>query len=35
MEKYVVATVGEIPSGGRKIVEVAGRSIGIFNVGGE
>ena len=31
---YVVATVGEIPPGGRKIVEVAGRSIGVFNVGG-
>jgi nitrite reductase/ring-hydroxylating ferredoxin subunit len=31
---YVVARVGEIPPGGRKIVEVAGRSIGVFNVGG-
>jgi 3-phenylpropionate/trans-cinnamate dioxygenase ferredoxin subunit len=27
--------VGEIPPGGRKIVEVAGRSIGVFNIGGE
>lgn len=35
MPKYVVATVEEIPPGGRKIVEVAGRSIGIFNVNGE
>ena len=33
--KYVVATVGEIPPGGRKVVEVAGRSIGVFNLGGE
>ena len=35
MARFVVATVGEIPPGGRKIVEVAGRSIGVFNVGGE
>jgi len=35
MTKYVVAMVEEIPSGGRKIVEVAGRSIGVFNLGGE
>ena len=33
--KYVVADVDEIPPGGRKIVEVAGRSIGLFNLGGE
>lgn len=33
--KYVVASVDEIPSGGRKIVEAAGRSIGVFNLGGE
>ena len=32
--RHPVATVGEIPPGGRKIVEVAGRSIGVFNVGG-
>jgi 3-phenylpropionate/trans-cinnamate dioxygenase ferredoxin subunit len=31
----VVATVDEIPPGERKIVEVAGRTIGIFNVRGE
>src|SRR5947207_3268589 len=35
MPAYVVGTVDEIPVGGRKIVEVAGRSIGIFNVAGE
>ncbi len=35
MTRYVVATVDEIPAGQRKIVEVAGRSIGVFNVGGE
>jgi len=35
LAKYRVARVGEIPPGGRNIVEVAGRSIGIFNIGGE
>lgn len=35
MAKHQVATVGEIPIGGRKVVEVAGRSIGIFNIEGE
>jgi nitrite reductase/ring-hydroxylating ferredoxin subunit len=35
MARYVVATVDEIAPGARKIVDVAGRSIGIFNVGGE
>jgi 3-phenylpropionate/trans-cinnamate dioxygenase ferredoxin subunit len=35
MARYVVAEAGEIPPGGRKIVEVAGRSLGIFNVNGE
>ena len=35
MTKYVVAMVEEIPPGGRKIVEVAGRSIGVFNLDGE
>jgi nitrite reductase/ring-hydroxylating ferredoxin subunit len=34
LASHVIATVGEIPAGGRKIVEVAGRSIGVFNVGG-
>src|ERR1700736_1181805 len=33
--KFVVASIDEIPPGGRKIVEVAGHSVGIFNVGGE
>ena len=33
--KYVVGTVEEIPPGGRKIVEVGGRSIGVFNLQGE
>jgi nitrite reductase/ring-hydroxylating ferredoxin subunit len=35
LPKYVVATVDEIPPGGRKIVEVAGRSIGVFNINGD
>jgi 3-phenylpropionate/trans-cinnamate dioxygenase ferredoxin subunit len=34
MAKHVVAAVGEIVEGGRKIVEVAGRQIGVFNVKG-
>lgn len=33
--KYVVAEASEIESGGRKIVTVAGRSIGVFNLDGE
>ncbi|MBA3416187.1 MAG: Rieske (2Fe-2S) protein [Chloroflexia bacterium] len=33
-ERHAVATVGEIAPGTRKIVEVAGRSVGVFNVGG-
>lgn len=33
--KYVIGSVDEIPSGGRKIVQVGRRSIGIFNVDGE
>ena len=35
MTRHVVATVDEIPPGGRKIVEAGGREIGIFNLGGE
>jgi nitrite reductase/ring-hydroxylating ferredoxin subunit len=35
MAKYVVGTVDEIALGSRKIVEVGGRSIGVFNVNGE
>ncbi|HEX5415288.1 MAG TPA: Rieske (2Fe-2S) protein [Chloroflexota bacterium] len=34
MAKHVVGTVGEIPPGERKIVELEGRSIGVFNVKG-
>jgi nitrite reductase/ring-hydroxylating ferredoxin subunit len=33
--EFVVALVDEIPLGGRKIVRVRGRSIGIFNLDGE
>lgn len=32
--EWPVARVGEIPPGGRKIVEIEGRSIGVFNVHG-
>ena len=32
--RHVVANVGEIPPGCRKIVEIAGRTIGVFNVDG-
>ena len=35
MSKYAVATVGEITPGQRKIVQVDGRSIGVFNIKGE
>ena len=35
MSRYVVGTVNEIPPGGRKIVTLEGRSIGVFNIGGE
>jgi 3-phenylpropionate/trans-cinnamate dioxygenase ferredoxin subunit len=34
MASYVVGQVGELQPGERKIVDVAGRSIGVFNVGG-
>ena len=34
MAKHVVGTVAEIAPGQRKIVEVNGLSIGVFNVGG-
>jgi 3-phenylpropionate/trans-cinnamate dioxygenase ferredoxin subunit len=33
--KFVVAKTSDIPDGGRIIVDVNGRSIGVFNVGGE
>jgi 3-phenylpropionate/trans-cinnamate dioxygenase ferredoxin subunit len=35
MAQHIVATVDDIPPGQRKLVNVAGRDIGIFNVGGE
>ena len=35
MPRKVVAAAGEIPPGGRKIVEIGGREIGIFNLSGE
>jgi 3-phenylpropionate/trans-cinnamate dioxygenase ferredoxin subunit len=35
MPRHVVAAVAEIPPGGRKIVTVRGREIGVFNLGGE
>jgi nitrite reductase/ring-hydroxylating ferredoxin subunit len=34
MSRYIVGTVAEVPPGERKIVEVEGRSIGVFNVHG-
>jgi nitrite reductase/ring-hydroxylating ferredoxin subunit len=33
--EFVVAEASEIPPGSRKIVQLAGRSIGIFNIDGE
>ncbi|MFC9357513.1 Rieske (2Fe-2S) protein [Rhodococcus sp. NPDC057014] len=35
MTKYVVANAAEIEPGQRKIIELEGRSIGVFNVDGE
>ncbi|MEX2126685.1 MAG: Rieske (2Fe-2S) protein [Xanthobacteraceae bacterium] len=35
MSRYVVAKASEINPGGHKLVEVKGREIGLFNVGGE
>ena len=35
MARHVVATLGEIPVGGRKVVTPAGREICVFNVNGE
>jgi nitrite reductase/ring-hydroxylating ferredoxin subunit len=34
MSRHVVGFVAEVPPGARKIVEVEGRSIGVFNVHG-
>jgi nitrite reductase/ring-hydroxylating ferredoxin subunit len=33
--KYVIAPAADIPEGGRLITTINGRSVGIFNVGGE
>ena len=35
MPAHVIATADEIPPGGRKIVTVNGREIGVFNLGGD
>ncbi len=35
MARYVVGTVDDIRPGGRKVVEIGGRRVGVFNVGGE
>ena len=35
MSRHVVAAAGEIPPGGKKLVTVKGREIGIFNVDGD
>ena len=35
MSKHVVATVGEIPPGQRKLVTIRGRQIAVFNLDGE
>ena len=35
MAKHVVAAVGEIPPGTRKLAQVNGRAIVVFNLGGE
>jgi 3-phenylpropionate/trans-cinnamate dioxygenase ferredoxin subunit len=35
MAKHIVATVDEIPPGNRKLVELSGRLIGVFNINGE
>ena len=35
MASVVVAETTDLPPGARRIVEVGGRSIGVFNVGGE
>lgn len=34
MPKYIIARVDEIPPGERKIVEIDGRSVGVFNIAG-
>jgi len=34
-ERHIVARAEEIPPGGRKIITIYGREIGVFNIGGE
>ena len=34
MAKHVVAPLTEIPPGGRKLVQVSGRAVVVFNLGG-
>jgi 3-phenylpropionate/trans-cinnamate dioxygenase ferredoxin subunit len=34
MPRYIAATVDEVPPGARKIVEIDGRSVGLFNLDG-
>ncbi|MSP11644.1 MAG: (2Fe-2S)-binding protein [Chloroflexi bacterium] len=35
MAEYIVAQEGEIPDGDRRLVQVHGREIGVFNLGGK
>jgi 3-phenylpropionate/trans-cinnamate dioxygenase ferredoxin subunit len=35
MARYIVGTTDEIQPGGRKIVDIGGRQVGVFNVNGE
>jgi 3-phenylpropionate/trans-cinnamate dioxygenase ferredoxin subunit len=35
MARYIVSTTSDLPPGTRRIVDVAGRSIGVFNIAGE
>jgi len=35
MTGFLVGKASEIPEGGKKIIEANGRSIGIYNIGGE
>ncbi len=35
MARHVVAAAGEIPPGGRKLVTLNGREVGVFNLDGE
>lgn len=35
MKPHVICKTSELPPGARRIVDVAGKSVGIFNIGGE